>query len=169
MSMKAKAVFLDRDGTLNVDVDYLYKIEDLRWIQDAKEAVAYLNAQGYKVFVVTNQSGIARGYYTVEQMNLLHEHMAAEIASCGGKIEKFYYCPHHKEGKVAEYTCDCTCRKPKPGMLLQALAEYDIDKAASFMVGDSARDVEAAENAGLRGYLYKEGSLLEFVKNIIKG
>lgn len=169
MSMKAKAVFLDRDGTLNVDVDYLYRIEDLRWMEEAKEAIAYLNAEGYKVFVITNQSGIARGYYTIEQMEELHKHMAEEIAACGGRIEKFYYCPHHKEGKVAEYAVDCDCRKPKPGMLLQAFAENDIDMEASFMVGDSKRDVEAAENAGIRGYLYKEGSLLEFVKNIIKG
>ena len=169
MSMKAKAVFLDRDGTINVDVSYLYKIEDLRWIEGAKEAIAYLNAAGYKVFVITNQSGIARGYYTVEQMDALHKHMAAEVAFCGGKIEKFYYCPHYKEGKVAEYAKDCDCRKPKPGLLLQAFAENNIDKAASFMVGDSTRDVEAAERAGIRGYLYTEGSLLDFVKNIIKG
>ena len=85
MSMKAKAVFFDRDGVLNVDVAYLYKISDLRWIEGARETVAYLTKLGYKIFVVTNQSGIARGYYTVAQMQELHEHMLREIAACGGK------------------------------------------------------------------------------------
>lgn len=167
MSMKAKAVFFDRDGVLNVDVDYLYKISDLRWIEGAREAVAYLNKLGYKIFVVTNQSGIARGYYTVAQMQALHEYMLREIAACGGKIDKIYYCPHHKEGKVAEFTCDCQCRKPKPGMIEQAFAEYSLDKENSFLIGDGARDVEAAEAAGIRGYLFTGGNLLEFVKGII--
>lgn len=167
MSMKAKAVFFDRDGVLNVDVDYLYKISDLRWIEGAREAVAYLNKLGYKIFVVTNQSGIARGYYTVAQMQELHEYMLREIAACGGKIDKIYYCPHYKEGKVAEFTCDCQCRKPKPGMIEQAFAEYSLDKENSFLIGDGARDVEAAEAAGIRGYLFTGGNLLEFVKGII--
>ena len=165
--MKAKAVFFDRDGVLNVDVAYLYKIEDLRWIDGAREAVAYLTQLGYKIFIVTNQSGIARGYYTVEQMNELHAYMQQEIAVAGGKIEKIYYCPHHPEGSVPEYTGVCDCRKPKPGMLLQALAEYDIDKEQSFLVGDSKRDVEAAEAVGVEGYLYTGGNLLDFVKNIV--
>ena len=165
--MKAKAVFFDRDGVLNVDVAYLYKIEDLRWIEGAREAVAYLSQLGYKIFIVTNQSGIARGYYTVEQMNELHAYMQSEIAAAGGNIEKIYYCPHHPEGSVPEYTGVCDCRKPKPGMLLQALAEYYIDKEQSFLVGDSKRDVEAAEAAGVKGYLYTGGNLLDFVKNIV--
>ena len=100
--MKDKAVFFDRDGVLNVDVAYLYKIEDLRWVDGAKEAVAYLTQLGYKIFIVTNQSGIARGYYTVEQMNELHEYMQRELAAAGGKVEKIYSCPHPPEGSVAE-------------------------------------------------------------------
>ena len=166
--MKSKAVFFDRDGVLNKDVDYLYKIDDLRWIEGAREAVAYLTQLGYKVFIVTNQSGIARGYYTVADMQRLHEHMQRKIAASGGKIEKIYYCPHHPEGSVAEYTCVCDCRKPKPGMLLQAFSEYDIDREQSFLIGDGKRDVEAAEAAGIKGYLFQGGSLLEFVKYILK-
>lgn len=166
--MSLKAVFLDRDGTLNVDVNYLYKIEDFAWVLEAREALAYLVQQGYTLFVITNQSGIARGYYTIAQMEQLHEHMNQELAQVGAHIEKFYYCPHHqKEGVLPEYVKDCDCRKPKPGMLLQAMAEYDIDKAASLMIGDSKRDVEAAEAAGIRGVLYKGGSLLEFVKQAL--
>lgn len=165
--MKSKAVFFDRDGVLNVDVAYLYKIEDLRWIEGAREAVAYLTQQGYKIFIVTNQSGIARGYYTVEQMERLHSYMQQEIAAYGGRIDKIYYCPHHPEGSVAQYTCSCSCRKPKPGMLLQAFAENDIDKEQSFLIGDGKRDVEAAEAAGVKGYLFTGGNLLDFVKKIV--
>ena len=167
--MKDKAVFFDRDGVLNVDVDYLYRIEDLQWVDGAREALVYLCELGYKIFVVTNQSGVARGYYTVEDMNKLHTHMAAELEKAGAKVEKFYYCPHHKEGKVAEYAIDCECRKPKPGMILQAFVENDLDKEACFLIGDSKRDVEAAEAAGIKGYLFKEDNLLEFVKKIIEG
>lgn len=167
--MKAKAVFLDRDGVLNVDVDYLYKIDDFQWVDEAPEALVYLVKQGYHLFVVTNQSGIARGYYTVDDMQQLHAHMQQELQKYGVLIEKFYYCPHHQEGKVAEYAIECDCRKPKPGMLLQAMAEYAIDKEQSFLIGDSKRDIEAAQAAGIKGYLFTGGSLLQFVQNIIKG
>ena len=167
MSMNAKAVFFDRDGVLNVDVAYLYKIDDLKWIDGALEAVSYLTKQGYKIFIVTNQSGIARGYYTVEQMDELHTYMCRSIEQAGGKIEKIYFCPHHPEGKVAEYTGVCDCRKPKPGMLLKAMSEYAIDKEESFLIGDSKRDVEAAEAAGIKGYLFQGGNLLNFVKEIV--
>lgn len=167
--MKAKAVFLDRDGVLNVDVDYLYRIEDLHWITEAPQALACLANLGYKLFVVTNQSGIARGYYTVAEMQRLHTYMQQELHKYGAQIEKFYYCPHHKEGKVAKYAIECDCRKPKPGMLLQAMEEYAIDKEQSFLIGDSKRDIEAAQAAGIQGYLFTGGSLLQFVQNIIKG
>lgn len=165
--MKLKAAFFDRDGVLNVDKSYLYKIEDLEWIDGAKEALAYLTQQGYTIFVVTNQSGIARGYYTVDDMNKLHEFMAQQVAAAGGKIEKFYYCPHLPEGKIAEYAVECDCRKPKPGLILRAFEEYDIDKEAAFLIGDKPRDVESAEAAGIKGYLFSGGNLLNFVKEIV--
>lgn len=164
--MVRKAVFFDRDGVLNVDKAYLYKIEELEWVDGAVEAVAYLTRLGYLVFVVTNQSGIARGYYTVAEMEMLHRYMAAEIAAGGGKIEKFYYCPHLPTGTVTEYAVDCDCRKPKPGLILQALQEYAVDMEKSFLIGDKKRDVEAAEAAGIKGYLFKQGDLLDFVKRI---
>ena len=165
--MKLKAAFFDRDGVLNVDKSYLYKIEDLEWIDGAKEALAYLTQQGYTIFVVTNQSGIARGYYTVDDMNKLHEFMAQQVAAAGGKIEKFYYCPHLPEGKIAEYAVECDCRKPKPGLILRAFEEYGIDKDAAFLNGDKPRDVESAEAAGIKGYLFSGGNLLNFVKEIV--
>ena len=165
--MKLKAAFFDRDGVLNVDKSYLYKIEDLEWIDGTKEALVYLTQKGYTIFVVTNQSGIARGYYTVDDMNKLHEFMAQQVAAAGGKIEKFYYCPHLPEGKIAEYAVECDCRKPKPGLILRAFEEYDIDKDAAFLIGDKPRDVESAEAAGIKGYLFSGGNLLNFVKEIV--
>ena len=154
--MAHKAVFFDRDGVLNIDKAYLYKIDELEWIEGALEAITYLTQSGYLVFVVTNQSGIARGYYTSDT-----------VSNNGGKIEKFYYCPHLPSGSVAEYAVDCDCRKPKPGLILQAMAEYDIDQDKSFLIGDKRRDVEAAEAAGIKGYLFEKGNLLDFIKLII--
>lgn len=167
LTSKTKAVFFDRDGVLNVDKDYLHSIDALEWVEGSKEAVAYLTQQGYTVFVVTNQSGIARGYYAIEDMERLHAHMAGEIAAAGGKITKFYYCPHLIGAKVKEYDVDCDCRKPKPGLLYQAMAEYAIDKDKSFLIGDKPRDIESAVAAGIKGYLYESGNLLEFVKKIL--
>ena len=165
--MANKAVFFDRDGTLNVEVHYLYRIEDFQWTEDAVAAIRYCNQKGWRVIVITNQSGVARGYYTEADVQRLHGWMNDDLAKYGAHIDAFYYCPHHPEGSVPEYTGVCDCRKPKPGMLLQALAEYDIDKEQSFLVGDGKRDVEAAEAAGVKGYLYTGGNLLDFVKNIV--
>ena len=124
--MAHRAVFFDRDGVLNIDKAYLYKIDELEWIEGALEAITYLTQSGYLVFVVTNPSG-----------------------------------------SVAEYAVDCDCRKPKPGLILQAIAEYDIDPDKSFLIGDKRRDVEAAEAAGIKGYLFEKGNLLDFIKLII--
>ena len=167
--MADKAVFFDRDGVLNVDEGYLFRQEELQWIVGAREAVAYLTKLGYKIFVITNQSGIARGFYTIEQMNKLHDFMQAEFQKMGGSITKFYYCPHHPtKGTIPEYAKVCACRKPKPGMILKAFEEYDLDKANSFVVGDMPKDMEAAKAAGLRGYQFAGGNLLDFLKSILK-
>ena len=167
LANKIKAVFFDRDGVLNVDKDYLHTIEDFEWIDGAKESIVFLTKNNYTVFVVTNQSGIARGFYTVDDMQKLHEYMAAEIKQAGGNIEKFYFCPHLPGGKIKEFAIECECRKPKPGLLLQALREYAIDKENSFLIGDKPRDVESAAAAGIKGYLYENGNLLHFVKKIL--
>jgi len=167
--MKHKAVFLDRDGVINVDNGYLFKTEEIEWVDGAKEAVGYLTGKGYEIFVVTNQSGIARGYYGNEDVHRLHEYMNREFAKAGGRITKFYFCPHHPtKGIIPEYSGDCDCRKPKPGMLLQAIREYDVDTGKSFLVGDKETDLEAATAAGVRGYLFTEGNLLSFVKKILE-
>lgn len=161
-----KCAFFDRDGTLNVDKDYLYKITDFQWVPEGREALKYLADKGYKLFVITNQSGIARGYYTEEDMHKLHRFMNEELAPLGVAIEKFYFCPHHESGSVAKYAVKCDCRKPKSGMLEQCFAEYDVDREHSFMIGDRDRDIQSGEAVGIKGYKYEGGSLLEFIKGI---
>lgn len=166
--MKAKAAFLDRDGVLNIDKYYLHEIKEWEWMPEAREAVAYLNQQGFLVFLVTNQSGIARGLYDISEMERLHAFMEGELAEVGAHIDKIYYCPHLQEGVVAEYAVDCVCRKPKPGMILQAFREYDLAQAECFLIGDRLLDLEAAKAAGIAGYQYAGGSLLTFVKDVVR-
>ena len=164
---KIRAVLFDRDGTLNVDTGYLHNISEFQWMPDAPEALSWLNRQNIKIYVITNQSGIARGYFTFEDMNVLHEYMNDSLLVYGAQIEKFYYCPHLPDGAVSDYAVDCTCRKPKPGLILRCLKENFLDADECIMIGDKPRDIECAENAGVRGFLYDGGSLLKFVKEIL--
>ena len=157
------AVFFDRDGVLNEDTGFVYRPHDLVWTEGAAEAVALCNKAGYLVFVVTNQSGIARGYYTEAAMHDLHAYMRAELAAKGGRIDDIRHCPHLEQGIVPEYTRACDCRKPHPGMLLDLIAAWNVDAANSFLIGDSERDLEAARRAGVEGILFAGGSLADFV------
>ena len=166
--MPNKAIFFDRDGTLNVDVHYLHDPADFVWIEGAIAAIRWANEHGYLVIVVTNQSGIARGYYDEDAVRHLHDWMNAELAAHGAHIDAFYYCPHHTEGSVSAYVKQCDCRKPAPGMLLRAIAEHEIAPAVSFLFGDAASDVTAAEAAGVRGVHYAGGSLLDCVRNAVE-
>jgi len=163
-----KVLFLDRDGVINVDVNYLYRVEDLQFVAGAPEALAAAVKAGYDLIVVTNQSGIARGYYTEADMNKLHAEINHRLKAQGASILHFYYCPHHVKGAIATFTKVCDCRKPKPGMLLQAMADYDIDVTKSFMVGDKPSDVAAAEAAGLKGYLFEGTNLEDFLLPILQ-
>lgn len=166
MNMQNKAVIFDRDGTLNIDVNYLHKVEDFSWVSGAVEALVWLSKKNYELYVVTNQSGIARGYFTINDMQKVHDYMNAELEKVGVKIKKFYFCPHLKEGKIKEFAIDCDCRKPKAGMLLQCLNENNLSPDNCVVIGDSERDLESAKNANIKGFLYSGGSLLEFVKKI---
>ena len=166
--MPNKAIFFDRDGTLNVDVHYLHDPRDFVWTPGAIEAIRWANEHGYLVIVVTNQSGIARGYYDEAAVHHLHDWMNTELEKHNAHIDAFYYCPHHTEGKLPAYTKSCDCRKPAPGMILRAIAEHDIDPAASWMFGDAESDVAAAENAGVRGVRYAGGSLCELIRATIE-
>lgn len=152
--MSKPAVFIDRDGTLNVEKNYLHKWQDWEWIPGAVESIRRLNASGYLVIVTSNQAGIARGMYREADVQSLHEQVDADLQRAGARIDAYYFCPHHPEhGEIR----DCACRKPEPGMLLQAASEFDIDLTRSFIVGDKASDVEAGLNAGVTPILVLTG------------
>lgn len=162
-----KAVFFDRDGTLNVDTGYLHRVEDFIWIEGAKEAIKYCNDLGYLVIIVTNQSGIARGYYTAEAVFEIHSWMQQELSKIGARLDDIFYCPHHVDGVIKEYSRSCDCRKPATGMLEAAIKKYGISRNDSFFVGDADTDMQCAKNAGVAGIKYTGGNLLELVKKFV--
>ena len=148
------AVFLDRDGTINVEKNYLSLIKDWEWIEGSIEAIKALNAAGFLTIVVSNQAGIARGKYNISDVELLHSRVAAELAQYGGVIDDFYFCPHHPEFGADR---NCSCRKPKPGMLVRASEKWNIDFDTSWMIGDKFIDVEAGRSAGVSTVLVRTG------------
>lgn len=156
-------VFLDRDGVLNIDIGYLWQSQDWVWVHGAVEAIRQFNQKGWPVVVVTNQSGVARGYYREEDVQELHEWLNRELAQFGAHIDRFYYCPHHVKGTLPHYQRECECRKPQPGMIRKGMEELQADPARSFLIGDKPSDLEAAAAAGIRGYLFTGGNLLEFI------
>jgi D-glycero-D-manno-heptose 1,7-bisphosphate phosphatase len=159
------ALFLDRDGVLNEDRGYVHRWEDFRWIPGAKDAVAAFNRAGWLVIVVTNQSGVGRGYYTEDDMHGLHAHMAQELAAAGAHVDAWYFCPQHPDSRLERYRHpDPPRRKPNPGMILEALQEWPIDPAASLLIGDKPSDLEAALRAGIRGVLFTGGDLMAFLE-----
>ena len=158
------ALFLDRDGVINVDHNYVYRVEDFQWVEGAVDAIKAFNARGWWVFVVTNQSGIARGYYSEEQMQELHVWLGEELEMRGAKIDRIYHCPYHAEGTVERYRKDSFDRKPRPGMLIQAMTDFPVIKERSFLIGDKQADMEAARAAGIRGFLFTGGNLASFAE-----
>ena len=163
------AAFLDRDGILNHDNGYIHKPEDFVWVDRARDAVKFLKDAGYWIFVVTNQAGIARGLYGESDVVRLHQWVNSELASLGCAIDAFYFCPHHPEAGDSPYRRDCDCRKPLPGMLLRAMAEFPVQRQGSFLVGDRQTDLEAAHAAGIPGHLFTGGDLLAFIQAITNG
>ena len=164
------AAFLDRDGVLNVDHGYVHRLDALDLIPGAADAVRLLNEAGYLVIVVTNQSGVARGYYVEADVARFNEELARRLAAQGARVDAFYYCPHHPEGTVARYAVACDCRKPGPGMLEQAARDFAIDRAKSFLVGDRDGDSEAAASFGIKGIKFdaKAQSLVEVVRAALR-
>jgi D-glycero-D-manno-heptose 1,7-bisphosphate phosphatase len=147
-------VFIDRDGTLNVEKHYLHRYEDWEWIPGSVETLARLRAAGFLTVVVTNQAGVARGYYDEAAIGRLHARVDQDLRAAGSGIDAYYYCPHHADHGAVR---DCACRKPAPGMLLAAQRDWNIALQDSWMVGDKLSDIEAGLAAGMRCILVRTG------------
>lgn len=171
LSNKQKAIFLDRDGTINKYVGFLRKIDEMELLPGVPEAIKEINKSGYLAIVVTNQPVIARGEVSFSELENIHNKMETLLGKEGAYIEGIYFCPHHPhkgyEGEVVELKIDCNCRKPKPGLLLKAAEDFNIDLEKSYMIGDSDSDVQAGEAAGCKSIKIKEGGLLETVKGVL--
>ncbi len=140
-----KALFLDRDGVINKEKNYLYKIEDFEFIDGVFETCRYFQEKGYLIIIITNQAGIARGKYSEDDFHKLNDWMLAEFSKKDVRISKVYYCPHHPD-----FSGECECRKPKPKMILDAQREFDLDLSQSILVGDKNSDIEAGISAGIK-------------------
>ena len=157
-----KAVFLDRDGTLNVDTGYPYKPEDLELLPDVVKALTLLKAAGFLLIVVTNQSGVGRGYYSLSGVENFHNQIQKILNRSNIQIDRFYICPHTPEDK-------CNCRKPSPHLIYKAAEDYDIDLSVSFLLGDKQNDIESGQAAGVKSYLISENhSIFDWVTKILE-
>ena len=156
-----KAIFLDRDDTIIVNKDYLNTPDGIEFLPNAIAGLQAFRDLGYQLIVLTNQSGIARGYFSPQTLQAIHERLRVLLAHHGLRLAGIYVCPHAP-------TDDCDCRKPKPGLVLRAIEEHDIDPARSVLIGDGGRDIECAQRAGVKGIKYEGGSLLDVVKNAIR-
>jgi D-glycero-D-manno-heptose 1,7-bisphosphate phosphatase len=165
--MKRPAIFFDRDGVLNEDSGYVFEISQLKWIEGAREAVKIANGAGYYVFVVSNQSGVARGFYEEAHVEALHQWMQDDLAKSGAHIDAFEYCPYHPEATVERYRQVSHRRKPAPGMINDLLERFPVHISQSILIGDKPTDLEAAQAAGIRGYLFSGQNLAHFLKSVL--
>lgn len=167
--MSNRAVFLDRDGTINVEKHYLHKIEDFEFLPEAVDALRILQDAGYLLIIVTNQSGIGRGYYTIEDFLTLNEWMLKELEKNEVHISKVYYCPHIPNALVKEYRKSCTCRKPALGMYNRAIEEFNIDLNHSYAIGDKLRDCTICEKSNCKGFLIEKNENLAVIEDVKAG
>jgi D-glycero-D-manno-heptose 1,7-bisphosphate phosphatase len=163
--MKRAALFFDRDGVLNVDCGYIGTVDRFEWQTGAIEAIRLAKEAGLATIVVTNQSGVARGLFSEEQVRALHDWMNRELSEFGAVIDAFYYCPYHGDATLEEYRiADHWHRKPNPGMILQAMEDFGIDPARSFLIGDKESDMEAARRAGINRLYLEGGDMAQLVR-----
>ena len=161
---KNKACFLDRDGVLIEEVNYLSSPEQVSVFKESFEALRLLKQNGFKVIVVTNQAGVARGYFKESDISIVHSEIGRQLSEQDLKIDAYYYCPHHPKGVVEGYNIECDCRKPAPAMILDAVKDFNVAMEKSFLIGDKISDLMAAENAGCKAALVKTGHGLEHVE-----
>jgi D-glycero-D-manno-heptose 1,7-bisphosphate phosphatase len=170
MKKKIKIAFLDRDGVLNssaIKNGYVGFIKDFNWIPGAKKVIKLLKEKEFKVVIVTNQSGIARGYFSTSDVYKLHRYLKKELIKFGTTVDKIYFCPYHKDGIIKKYKKNSILRKPRIGMFLKASKVWKIDKKKSFMIGDQKTDMEFAKSAKIKGYLFNQKNLYSFVSKKI--
>ena len=165
--MKKPAVFVDRDGTINEQMGYINHVSRFKMIPGVPQAIRMLNRHGFLVLVVSNQSGVARGYYPMDLVETIHRLMVSRIKEKKGIIDGVFFCPHHPAGSVPEFSRDCDCRKPKTGLIEQAARSFEIDLRRSFVVGDMCSDMELAHRAGIKGILVKTGYGLGEIEYIL--
>ena len=152
-----RAVFIDRDGTLSEEVGYINHPERFRLFPYAGEAIRHLNENGWLAIVTTNQAGVARGYFSEEMIETVHKGMQDQLAIDGARLDAIYYCAHHPSVGEPPYRVDCNCRKPKPGLITRAAADFDVDLRNSWMVGDRYSDIQMARNAGVKSAFVLSG------------
>jgi D,D-heptose 1,7-bisphosphate phosphatase len=162
-----RGLFLDRDGTINVDHGYVGTSDRFEWVEGAREAVALATQSGWRVFIVTNQSGVARGHYTEDDVRSLLAWITEECRSYGGTIHDTRYCPYHPDALLEAYRRVSDWRKPEPGMLLDLLRKWDLTPERCMMIGDQCTDVEAAERVGMPGHLFPGGNLHDFLRPLL--
>lgn len=165
---KTCVAFLDRDGVINsgkINNGYVGSLKHFKWVPGAIKAIKFLNDKNYKVVVATNQSGVARGFFTVKDVKKIHSYIQKKLNDNGAKIDKFYFCSFHKDGIIKRYKKRSSLRKPNIGMFLLAKKKWNIDKKNSFMIGDQKTDVEFAKKAQIKGYLFNQDNLYKFIKS----
>jgi D-glycero-D-manno-heptose 1,7-bisphosphate phosphatase len=165
--MKKPAVFLDRDGTINEQMGYINHISRFKILDSVHDAIRLLNENGYYSIILSNQSGVARGYFPIELVDEIHTLLTDSLRNHGAYVDGFFFCPHYPRGDIKEYRVECDCRKPKTGLIEKACDSFDIDIARSYMVGDRYTDIEFAHRAGLKGVMVRTGYGLGDIEYIV--